>query len=85
MGQPAVQAYHQARSRQQASNGGQIHTWHDLGTVHASDQQSGTLGFLFGANVDALSGGITMGMLLSVPVLIVGICLVWRSGREARV
>ena len=43
------------------------------------------LGFLFGANVDALSGGITMGMLLSVPVLIVGICLVWRSGREARV
>src|SRR5215218_1807972 len=30
------------------------------------------LGFLFGASVDALGGGITMGMLLSLPMAIVG-------------
>ncbi|WP_353184352.1 prolipoprotein diacylglyceryl transferase [Bosea sp. (in: a-proteobacteria)] len=41
------------------------------------------LGFLFGTSVDALSGGITMGMLLSVPVLLIGIWLVLRSRREA--
>jgi phosphatidylglycerol:prolipoprotein diacylglycerol transferase len=40
------------------------------------------LGFLFGTSVDALSGGITMGMLLSLPVLIAGIWLVLRSWRE---
>jgi phosphatidylglycerol:prolipoprotein diacylglycerol transferase len=31
------------------------------------------LGFLFGASVDALRGGITMGMLLSVPMALVGL------------
>src|SRR5215211_5415785 len=30
------------------------------------------LGYLFGANVQALGGGITMGMLLSIPMAIVG-------------
>ena len=30
------------------------------------------LGFLFGASVDALGGGITMGMLLSLPMALVG-------------
>ena len=30
------------------------------------------LGFLFGASVDALGGGITMGMLLSLPMVLVG-------------
>jgi phosphatidylglycerol---prolipoprotein diacylglyceryl transferase len=37
------------------------------------------LGFLFGTGVDALKGGITMGMLLSLPVLVVGIWLVLRA------
>ncbi|WP_181832637.1 prolipoprotein diacylglyceryl transferase [Bosea caraganae] len=37
------------------------------------------LGFLFGANVDALSGGITMGMLLSLPLFVAGLVLVLRS------
>lgn len=44
------------------------------------DQQ---LGFLFGTSVDALSGGITMGMLLSLPVFFAGLWLVLRSKREA--
>jgi phosphatidylglycerol:prolipoprotein diacylglycerol transferase len=30
------------------------------------------LGFLFGTSVDALSGGVTMGMLLSIPMALVG-------------
>jgi phosphatidylglycerol:prolipoprotein diacylglycerol transferase len=30
------------------------------------------LGYLFGANVQALGGGITMGMLLSVPMALIG-------------
>jgi phosphatidylglycerol:prolipoprotein diacylglycerol transferase len=34
------------------------------------------LGFLFGASVDALKGGITMGMLLSLPLLAAGLALV---------
>ncbi|GGK25051.1 prolipoprotein diacylglyceryl transferase [Salinarimonas ramus] len=44
------------------------------------------LGFLFGREVDALSGGITMGMLLSIPVLLGGIALVVvaRSGATRR-
>lgn len=37
------------------------------------------LGFLFGASVDALSGGITMGMLLSLPVFFAGLWLALRS------
>ena len=41
------------------------------------------LGFLFGTSVDALSGGITMGMLLSLPVFFAGLWLVLRSKREA--
>ncbi|KAA2242239.1 prolipoprotein diacylglyceryl transferase [Salinarimonas soli] len=34
------------------------------------------LGFLFGASVDALRGGITMGMLLSIPMALVGLCAI---------
>jgi phosphatidylglycerol:prolipoprotein diacylglycerol transferase len=41
------------------------------------------LGFLFGAGVDALSGGITMGMLLSLPLLLAGLVLVLRARRAA--
>ena len=41
------------------------------------------LGFLFGTSVDALSGGITMGMLLSLPVFFAGLWLVLRSRRGA--
>jgi phosphatidylglycerol:prolipoprotein diacylglycerol transferase len=40
------------------------------------------LGFLFGTSVDALQGGITMGMLLSIPMALVGavaICLALRG------
>lgn len=39
------------------------------------------LGFLFGTSVDALSGGITMGMLLSLPVFLLGLVLVLRARR----
>jgi phosphatidylglycerol:prolipoprotein diacylglycerol transferase len=39
------------------------------------------LGFLFGGNVDALSGGVTMGMLLSLPVFLLGLVLVLRARR----
>lgn len=44
------------------------------------------LGFLFAREVDALSGGVTMGMLLSVPLLLVGVALVVlaRSGATRR-
>jgi phosphatidylglycerol:prolipoprotein diacylglycerol transferase len=41
------------------------------------------LGFLFGAGVDALSGGVTMGMLLSLPLLLAGLVLVLRARRAA--
>jgi phosphatidylglycerol:prolipoprotein diacylglycerol transferase len=34
------------------------------------------LGFLFGTSVDALKGGITMGMVLSLPLLAAGIALI---------
>ncbi len=34
------------------------------------------LGFLFGTSVDALKGGITMGMLLSLPLLAAGLALI---------
>ncbi|WP_052513401.1 prolipoprotein diacylglyceryl transferase [Bosea sp. LC85] len=39
------------------------------------------LGFLFGGSVDALSGGITMGMLLSVPLFLAGLYLALRAKR----
>jgi phosphatidylglycerol:prolipoprotein diacylglycerol transferase len=39
------------------------------------------LGFLFGSSVDALHGGITMGMLLSIPMLIVGAVAIWLALR----
>lgn len=39
------------------------------------------LGFLFGTSVDALSGGITMGMLLSLPLFFAGLVLVLRTRR----
>ena len=41
------------------------------------------LGFLFGTSVDALSGGITMGMLLSLPLFAAGLVLVLRARRGA--
>jgi phosphatidylglycerol:prolipoprotein diacylglycerol transferase len=41
------------------------------------------LGFLFGTSVDALSGGITMGMLLSLPLFAAGLVLVMRARRGA--
>lgn len=34
------------------------------------------LGFLFGKSVSALEGGITMGMLLSLPLLLIGVWLI---------
>src|SRR5919112_2555137 len=39
------------------------------------------LGFLFGSSVDALHGGITMGMLLSIPMAIVGTVAIWLALR----
>lgn len=41
------------------------------------------LGFLFGRSVDALSGGITMGMLLSLPLILAGLILALRARRAA--
>ncbi len=41
------------------------------------------LGFLFGRSVDALSGGVTMGMLLSLPLFVAGLVLVLRARRGA--
>jgi phosphatidylglycerol:prolipoprotein diacylglycerol transferase len=39
------------------------------------------LGFLFGRSVDALNGGITMGMLLSLPMAVVGLVAMWIAAR----
>jgi phosphatidylglycerol---prolipoprotein diacylglyceryl transferase len=39
------------------------------------------LGFLFGTSVEALAGGITMGMLLSVPMALVGAVAIWLAAR----
>lgn len=39
------------------------------------------LGFLFGSSVGALGGGITMGMVLSIPMAIVGLGLVWLAAK----
>jgi phosphatidylglycerol---prolipoprotein diacylglyceryl transferase len=39
------------------------------------------LGFLFGASVDALGGGITMGMLLSLPMALGGLIAIWLALR----
>lgn len=41
------------------------------------------LGFLFGHNVDALSGGVTMGMVLSLPLFAAGLFLFLRARRAA--
>jgi phosphatidylglycerol---prolipoprotein diacylglyceryl transferase len=41
------------------------------------------LGFLFGSSVEALGGGITMGMLLSVPMAIVGATAMVLAARGA--
>jgi phosphatidylglycerol:prolipoprotein diacylglycerol transferase len=41
------------------------------------------LGFLFGASVEALGGGITMGMLLSLPMALVGLGLIALAARGA--
>jgi phosphatidylglycerol---prolipoprotein diacylglyceryl transferase len=39
------------------------------------------LGFLFGSSVEALGGGITMGMLLSLPMALVGAVAMWLAAR----
>ena len=39
------------------------------------------LGFLFGSSVEALGGGITMGMLLSLPMAVVGAGAIWIAAR----
>jgi phosphatidylglycerol:prolipoprotein diacylglycerol transferase len=39
------------------------------------------LGFLFGSSVQALGGGITMGMLLSLPMALVGAAFIWMAAR----
>jgi len=39
------------------------------------------LGFLFGSSLEALGGGITMGMLLSLPMAVVGLVAVWLAAR----
>jgi phosphatidylglycerol---prolipoprotein diacylglyceryl transferase len=39
------------------------------------------LGFLFGASVEALGGGVTMGMVLSVPMALVGALFIWLALR----
>jgi phosphatidylglycerol---prolipoprotein diacylglyceryl transferase len=39
------------------------------------------LGFLFGSSIQALGGGITMGMLLSLPMALVGIISMWLAAR----
>ena len=41
------------------------------------------LGFLFGGSIPALSGGITMGMLLSLPMLLLGLVLIVLAVRGA--
>jgi phosphatidylglycerol---prolipoprotein diacylglyceryl transferase len=39
------------------------------------------LGFLFGASIGALGGGITMGMVLSLPMALVGAIFIWMAAR----
>jgi phosphatidylglycerol:prolipoprotein diacylglycerol transferase len=39
------------------------------------------LGFLFGSSVGALGGGVTMGMVLSVPMAVLGACLIGLARR----
>ena len=39
------------------------------------------LGFLFGSSVQALGGGITMGMVLSIPMALVGAGVIWLAAR----
>jgi phosphatidylglycerol:prolipoprotein diacylglycerol transferase len=39
------------------------------------------LGFLFGSSIEALGGGITMGMLLSIPMALVGAIAIWLAAR----
>ena len=39
------------------------------------------LGFLFGSSLQALGGGITMGMVLSLPMLLIGLGAVWLAAR----
>lgn len=41
------------------------------------------LGFLFGSDISALNGGITMGMLLSLPLFFAGLVLVLRARRAS--
>jgi phosphatidylglycerol:prolipoprotein diacylglycerol transferase len=41
------------------------------------------LGFLFGSEVEALGGGITMGMVLSVPMALIGLAILLLAARGA--
>jgi phosphatidylglycerol:prolipoprotein diacylglycerol transferase len=42
------------------------------------------LGFLFGQSLGFLGGGITMGMVLSLPLFLIGIALIVFALRRAR-
>lgn len=42
------------------------------------------LGFLFGSALGPLGGGVTMGQLLSLPLLLLGIALIWAASRRSR-
>jgi phosphatidylglycerol:prolipoprotein diacylglycerol transferase len=39
------------------------------------------LGFLFGSALPGFGGGITMGMVLSIPMGLVGLALLWMAAR----
>jgi phosphatidylglycerol:prolipoprotein diacylglycerol transferase len=39
------------------------------------------LGFLFGSSLELLGGGVTMGMLLSLPMALVGLTAIWLAAR----
>jgi phosphatidylglycerol:prolipoprotein diacylglycerol transferase len=39
------------------------------------------LGFLFGSSLELLGGGVTMGMLLSLPMALVGLIAIWLAAR----
>ena len=41
------------------------------------------LGYLLGTSVDALRGGLTMGMILSIPMALVGAGAIWLAARGA--
>lgn len=52
------------------------------GTCEFFREPDPQLGFLFGREVSALEGGVTMGMLLSLPLLLAGLFLIWQAMRR---